>query len=46
MLLNDNTIYIAIELSTSAWLIGTRLPGAARSRMHRVDAGDITALLT
>jgi transposase len=46
MPLNDNTIYIAIELSTSAWLIGTRLPGAAKSRMHRVDAGDITALLT
>ena len=43
---NENTITIAIELSTSVWLVGTRLPGAAKSRMHRIAAGDTAALLT
>lgn len=43
---NENIIHIAIELSTSVWLVGTRLPGAAKSRMHRIDAGDSKALLT
>jgi transposase len=42
---NENTVYIAIELSTSVWLVGARLPGAAKSRMHRIDAGDTAALL-
>jgi transposase len=42
---NKNTVYIAIELSTSIWLVGTRLPGAAKSRMHRMNAGDTAALL-
>ena len=46
MQLNENTVYIAIELSTSVWLVGTRLPGAAKSRMHRIAAGDTAALLT
>ncbi len=45
MPLNENTIYIAIELSTSIWLVGTRLPGATKSRMHRIAAGDTPALL-
>ena len=45
MLFNENTIYIAIELSTSVWLVGTRLPGAAKSRMHRIGSGDTAALL-
>lgn len=43
---NENTVTIAIELSTSVWLVGTRLPGAAKSRMHRIKAGDTAALLT
>ena len=43
---NENTVTIAIELSTSVWLVGTRLPGAAKSRMHRITAGDTAALLT
>ncbi len=43
---NENTIHVAIELSTSLWLVGTRLPGAAKCRMHRMDAGDTAALLT
>ena len=43
---NENTIHVAIELSTSLWLVGTRLPGAAKCRMHRMEAGDTAALLT
>lgn len=43
---NENTVHIAIELSTSIWLVGTRLPDAAKSRMHRIDAGDTAALLS
>lgn len=43
---NENIVSIAIELSTSVWLVGTRLPGALKSRMHRIDAGDTAALLT
>ncbi len=42
---NESTIYIAIELSTSLWLVATRLPGIAKSRMQRIDAGDTAALL-
>ena len=42
---NDRTTHIAIELSTSLWLVATRLPGVAKSRMHRIDAGDTAALL-
>lgn len=43
---SENTIHIAIELSTSLWLVATRLPGVAKSKMHRIDAGDTAALLT
>lgn len=43
---HENTILIAIELSNSLWLVGTRLPGAEKSRMHRIKAGDTAALLT
>src|SRR4051812_36152993 len=42
---NENIVHIAIELSTAVWLVGTRLPGAAKSRMHRINAGDTAALL-
>jgi transposase len=42
---SENTVYIAIELSTSVWLVGTRLPGSTKSRMHRIGAGDTAALL-
>ena len=42
---NDSTTHIAIELSTSLWLVATRLPGVAKSRLHRIDAGDTAALL-
>ena len=42
---SENTVHIAIELSTSIWLVGTRLPGTAKSRMHRIAAGNSAALL-
>ena len=38
-------VHIAIELSTTSWLIGTRLPGAEKSRMQRLSAGDVAGLL-
>ena len=41
-----NTIYVAVELSNTLWLVGTRLPGADKPRMHRLAAGDVTGLLT
>lgn len=43
---NENTVYIAIELSNSLWLVATRIHGAAKSRMHRFEAGDTASLLT
>ena len=42
---SENTIRIAIELSVSSWLVAARLPGAEKSRLHRIDGGDTTALL-
>jgi transposase len=45
MSFTSDSILIAIELSNSLWLVGTRMPGAQKSHMHRVDAGDTTALL-
>lgn len=41
----ENIVHIAIELSTSLWLVGARLPGADKARMHRIDAGDVAGLL-
>ena len=43
---SENTIRIAIELSLSLWLVAVRLPGAEKSRLHRIEGGDATALLT
>ena len=43
---SENTIRIAIELSLSSWLVAVRLPGAEKSRLHRIEGGDATALLT
>jgi transposase len=41
----DNTVYVAIELSVSSWLVAARLPGVETSRLHRLEGGDATALL-
>ena len=43
----DNTIHLAIELSVLSWLVAARLPpGIEKSRLHRIEGGDTTALLT
>jgi transposase len=44
-MLSENIIRIAIELSASSWLVAVRLPGADKSRLHRLEGGDTTALL-
>ena len=41
----EKTVHIAIELSFSRWLVAARLPGAEKSRLHRVQGGDTAALL-
>jgi transposase len=41
----DNTVYLSIELSVSSWLVAARLPGVEKSRLHRLEGGDATALL-
>ena len=42
---SENTVHIAIELSLSSWLVAARLPGAEKSRLHRIEGGDTSALL-
>jgi transposase len=42
---SDNTIHIAVELSLSSWLVAARLPGTEKSRLHRIEGGNATALL-
>ena len=42
----ENVIIIAIELSRSTWLVAGRLPGVEKSRLHKIDAGDTSALLS
>jgi transposase len=44
-MLSENIVRIAIELSVSSWLIAVRLPGADKSRLHRIEGGDATALV-
>lgn len=42
---SESVVYLALELSRSTWLVAARLPGAAKSSLHRIDAGDTAALL-
>jgi transposase len=42
---SEDTIYVAIELSFSSWLVAIRWPGAEKSRLHRVAGGDTATLL-
>jgi transposase len=42
---SENTVYVAIELSFSSWLVAARLPGTERSRLPRMEAGNTLALL-
>jgi hypothetical protein len=39
------TILLAIELSASTWLVAARVPGLEKPRLHRIDGGDMAALL-
>jgi transposase len=43
---SETIVHVAIELSTSSWLVAARLPGAKRPRLHRIEGGDAAALLT
>jgi transposase len=45
MSFTSDTLLVALELSNSLWLVGTRMPGAQKSHMHRVHAGDTATLL-
>src|ERR1700732_1025023 len=42
---SETTVYGALELSVSSWLVATRPPGAEKSRLHHIEGGDTTALL-
>ncbi len=42
---SENTVHVAIELSSSIWLAAARLPGAKASRLYRIEGGDTTGLL-
>jgi transposase len=45
MSFTSDTILVALELSNSLWLVGTRQAGARSSQMHRVSAGDTATLM-
>jgi hypothetical protein len=45
MSFTGDTILVALELSNSLRLVGTRMAGAWRSQMHRVSAGDTATLM-
>jgi transposase len=42
---SEETVYIAIELSLSSWLVAARVPGVEKPRLHRLEGGDVAALL-
>jgi len=46
MSFTSETILVALELSNSLWLVGARMPGARKSHMHHISAGDTAALLS
>src|SRR5512147_536116 len=43
---SDNTIYVAIELSISGWLVGLRTSGDGKTALYKLRSGDLDALLT
>lgn len=45
MMPSENRVLVAIELSVSSWIVAVRLPSSEKSRLHRVEGGDTTALL-
>ncbi len=42
---SKTTIYVAIELSASSWLVAARLPGIEKARVYRMESGDTMGLL-
>lgn len=42
---SKTTIYVAIELSASSWLVAARLPGIKKVRIYRLESGDTMGLL-
>src|SRR3981189_1010010 len=42
---SETTVYVAVELSVSSWLVAARSAGAEKSRLHRIQGGDTTMLL-
>jgi transposase len=42
---SKTTIYVAIELSASSWLVAARLPGIKKIRIDRLESGDTMGLL-
>ena len=42
---SKTTIYVAIELSASSWLVAARLPGVKKVRVDRLESGDTMGLL-
>ena len=43
---HDTSLFIALELSMSNWLIAVSAPGSDRISKYRVQAGDAAALLS
>src|SRR5689334_4906920 len=45
MTLTD-AVFVAIEMSKSTWLVAVHTPRDGRTGQHKVDGGDIAALLS
>ena len=41
----NSTIFLAIELSASSWLVAARVPGSDKPHLHRIDGGNTVGLL-
>lgn len=42
----ETTVYLALELSRSTWLVAARLPGSEKTKQHRIAAGDTDSLVS
>ena len=42
---HDTSLFVALELSRSTWLIGSSTPGSDRISKYQVPAADTTAVL-
>jgi transposase len=42
---SESTVYVAIELSVSSWVVAVRPTGTEKSRLHRLEGGDTASLL-